>query len=321
MKRLRINPVYKKELKTSVRSARIALTLLAYNGLLALIGLIAFYTVYQNAQYSGMNYQDILVAYTVLIVMEFGLILFVIPAYTASAISGERERQTLEILLTTSMKPIQIIWGKLLSSISTVLLLVISSVPVLSLVFSIGGVSVGDLMKYVLLVVVTAVYAGSFGLLFSVIFKKTTISTVCTYGMLLMLGAGTVVILLVIYLLLQQYYDTQYYAGLIQQYYRPDLGYGLCLLLVNPAITIAAMLFGQFGSIGEFYNIMEEFGTVSHVLTDHWFGISLVVQVIVSILVLHLAARMLDPLTRGGRGDARRERRKRRKEQRGHAGA
>jgi len=173
MKRLRINPVYKKELKTSVRSARIALTLLAYNGLLALIGLIAFYAVYQNAQYSGMNYQDILVAYTVLIVMEFGLILFVIPAYTASAISGERERQTLEILLTTSMKPIQIIWGKLLSSISTVLLLVISSVPVLSLVFSIGGVSVGDLMKYVLLVIVTAVYAGSFGLLFSVIFKRT----------------------------------------------------------------------------------------------------------------------------------------------------
>ena len=124
MKQLYINPVYKKELKTSVRSMKIALTLLAYNGLLALIGLISFYALFESARYNGMDHGLILMIYAILVVMEFGLILFVIPAYTSSAISGERERQTLEILLTTSMKPSQIIRGKLFSSISTVLLLV-----------------------------------------------------------------------------------------------------------------------------------------------------------------------------------------------------
>ena len=296
MKQLHINPVYKKELKTSVRSMKIALTLLAYNGLLALIGLVSFYGLFESARYSGMDHSMLLMIYAILVIMEFGLILFVIPAYTSSAISGERERQTLEILLTTSMKPSQIIRGKLFSSISTVLLLVFSSLPVLSLVFSIGGVSLGDLMKYVVLVLVTAVYAGSFGLLFSVIFKKTTISTVFTYGILVVLGIGTVALLLVIYLLMDQYYTAQSIHG--GQYQNPDLGYGVCLLLFNPGVSIGALLFGQFGSMGEFGEVIHALGTVPKFLTEHWFAISLIVQAVTAALLLTLAATLLNPLKR-----------------------
>lgn len=298
MKQLRINPVYKKELKISMRTIKVALTLLAYNGLLAVIGLIAFYAVFQNARYGGINYEDILMLYALLTAMEFGMILFVIPAYTSSAISGERERQTLEILLTTSMKPIQIIWGKLLSSISTVLLLVFSSLPVLSLVFTIGGVSVGDLAKYVVMIVVTAVFAGSIGLLFSVLFKRTTISTVFTYGALLVVGLGTIVVLLVIYLLLQQYYDVQYNVGNYAQYRSPDLGFGVCLLYINPGLTIVALLLDQFSGMGEFTDLIEEFGTIPQFMTTYWFWISLAVQTAASAGILCLAAKILNPLRR-----------------------
>lgn len=303
MKKLRINPVYKKELWTGTRSIKIALTLLAYNGLLALIGLLALYSVFQNARYGGIDRGDILVVYVILTVMEFALILFVIPAYTSSAISGERERQTLEILLTTTMKPFQIIVGKLLSSISTVLMLVFSSLPVLSLVFTIGGVSVGDMMEYVLLVLVTAVYVGSFGLLFSVLFKRTTISTVFTYGTLIFLGAGTLAILLVTYLLMGRYLDAQYYAGVITSNRSPDLGYGVCLLMFNPAVSIAALLSGQFGSLTTFGDFIGEFGTVPEFLTKHWFGISMAVQSVTAAVVLALSSYYLNPLKRrsGGR--------------------
>lgn len=307
MKRLKINPVYKKELWTGTRSIKIAFTLLAYNGLLALIGLVALYALFENARYGGMDHGDILVVYAILTIMEFGLILFVIPAYTASAIAGERERQTLEILLTTTMKPRQIIWGKLLSSISTVLLLVFSSLPVLSLVFTIGGVSVGDMMEYVLLIIVTAVYAGSFGLLFSVLFKRTTISTVFTYGMLLFLGGGTLAVLMVIYLLVGQYLDAQYYAGLIANHRSPDLGFGVCLLLWNPAFSIAALLCGQFGSLTTFGSFIEELGTVPQFLTDHWFGISLIVQSVTAVAVLALSAYYLNPLKRKSGGKKRKK--------------
>ena len=296
MKRFRINPVYKKELKVSTRTIKLALTILAYNGLLALIGLIAFYAIFQNARYGGIDYEDVLTLYMVLAGMEFGMILFVIPAYTSSAISGERERQTLEILLTTSMKPIQIIWGKLLSSISTVLLLVFSSLPVLSLVFTIGGVSVGDLAKYVIMVVVTAVFAGSLGLLFSASFKRTTISTVFTYGAMVMIGAGTIVLLAIIYLLLQQYYDVQFDIGNYTQYRQVDLGFGMCLLYINPGVTIVSLLVDQFAGTGEFTEVIEEFGTLPKFFTTHWFWISLCVQTGISAWILWLAARVLNPL-------------------------
>ena len=310
MKRVRINAVYKKELMIGMRSMKTALTLLGYNGLLALIGLITLYVVYENARYGGLDNSDILGMYTVLVVMEFGLILFVIPAYTASAIAGERERQTLEILLTTTMKPIQIILGKLLSSISTVLLLVFSSLPVLSLVFSVGGVSMGDVAEYVVLIVVTAIYAGSFGLLFSALFKKTTISTVMTYAILLILGAGTVALLLIIYFLLQMHYQNLFHSGAISGYITPDLGYGVCLLLINPALSIMSLLFGQFSSMGVFSDVIGELGTVPTFLTDHWFGISMIVQLMVSAGVLALAAHVLNPLHRKEEGKRTKRKRK-----------
>ena len=296
MKRLQINPVYKKELKVSTRTIKLALTILAYNGLLAIIGLIAFYAIFQNARYGGIDYNDILTLYMVLAGMEFGMILFVTPAYTSSAISGERERQTLEILLTTSMKPIQIIWGKLLSSISTVLLLVFSSLPVLSLVFTIGGVSVGDLAKYVLMIIVTAVFAGSIGLFFSASFKRTTISTVFTYGGLLLMGAGTIVFLLIVYLMLQQYYDIQYNVGNYTQYRRPDLGFLLLILYINPAPTIVSLLVDQFSGAGEFTEFMKEFDNLPGFFTNNWFWISLVVQSAASVWILQMAAKVLNPL-------------------------
>ena len=193
------------------------------------------------------------------------------------------------------------------------LLLVFSSLPVLSLVFSIGGVSFGDLMKYVLLVLVTAVYAGSFGLLFSVIFKKTTISTVFTYGMLVVIGIGTVVLLLIVYVLMDQYYTTQSFHG--GSYREPDLGYGVCLLLFNPGVSIGALLFGQFGSMGEFGRAITSIGTVPKFLTEHWFLISLVVQTVTAVLLLSLAATLLNPLKRNDGKRARKDKKRKKKKE------
>lgn len=308
MKNLRINAVYKKELKTSMRSMRIALTLLAYNGILALIGLITFFAVFQQASYGGIDNSQILMVYMTLVCLEFGLVLFVIPAYTSSAISGERERQTLEIMLTTTMKPSQIIRGKLLASISTLLLLVFSSLPILSLVFTIGGVSVKDLLQYVALVLVTSVYAGSLGLLFSVWFRKTAISTVTTYGTLLFLGLGTLALLFVGYVMLEQYYDAQYFTGAIASSRRPDLGFATCILMLNPAFSIASMLCGQFGGSDMFLNFVGEFGTLPEFVIDHWFVLSLVVQMAISAGVLALAAFLLNPLNRKSKGRKSRKR-------------
>ena len=136
---MQINPVFKKELKLSVRSARLPVVMLIYNSVLAFISLLIFYTIIGNAQWSGlMDFTSVILLYIVVISIEGVLLAFIIPALTASTISGERERQTLDILLTTRMTPFGIISGKLMSSVSMIVLLVISSIPVISIVFIFG---------------------------------------------------------------------------------------------------------------------------------------------------------------------------------------
>ena len=67
--------------------------------------------------------------------------MFIVPAVTASSISGERERQTLDLMLTTRMSAGQIVGGKLLSALSTLLLLILSSFPAVAMVFVYGGIT------------------------------------------------------------------------------------------------------------------------------------------------------------------------------------
>ena len=53
----------------------------------------------ENIAYSG-----ILTLYCVMAAMEFVMILLIVPASTAGAVAGEREKQTLDILLSTKIR-------------------------------------------------------------------------------------------------------------------------------------------------------------------------------------------------------------------------
>lgn len=295
--KLQVNPVYKKELKTSSRSMKMAMIILGYNGLLAVIGLLAFFLTFESgSHYNGINYSDILSIYMVMAVIEFGLVLFVVPAFTSGSISGERERQTLEILLTTRLKPIQIVLGKLASSISMVLLLVVSSIPVLSIVFSIGGIGLKDMAQLVFLVLVTAVFIGSIGILFSTLFRRTVPSTVFTYGSVIMLTLGTLFILGISYLIEANSVSRQNIV--YGMYSGPDVGNMVLILLINPIFTMIAMMTDQYASSSLLSEILNQFGHANSFILEHWFWISILVQMFLSVLCILAAARLLDPLKR-----------------------
>ena len=59
-------------------------------------------------------------------------------------------------MLTTTMKPGEIVQGKLAAAFTTMLLLVLSSFPVLSLVFVYGGITVTDMVQLMLCYVTVA---------------------------------------------------------------------------------------------------------------------------------------------------------------------
>ena len=105
--------------------------------------------------------------YTFVSSIEFLMLMFIMPALTASSISGERERQTLELMLTTTMKPKEIILGKFWSALTTMLILAISALPVQSLVFVYGGITIADMMILFLCYGIVALFTGGIGMFYS----------------------------------------------------------------------------------------------------------------------------------------------------------
>ncbi|HWR60207.1 MAG TPA: ABC transporter permease, partial [Clostridia bacterium] len=191
---MNINPVLLKELKVRMRGWRAAGIIALYLLILSLVALFIIYTTFMNPYGSSIDPQVSIGAYTGLAVVQFILIMFIVPALTAGAIAGEREKQTLDLVLCTRLKPISIITGKLFASTSQTLLLIISSLPLFSMVFLFGGISIKEVIQLFAFYIVTAVTIGCIGIFFSTCLKRTTAATVFTYGMVAFLCFGTIFI-------------------------------------------------------------------------------------------------------------------------------
>jgi ABC-type transport system involved in multi-copper enzyme maturation permease subunit len=132
--------------------------------------------------------------FTGLLLVETVLVIVLAPAFTTGAISLERERQTLDLLVTTPLSSLGLVIGKLGSALAYVFLLIFASVPMAAVVFLFGGVGPDDLIKAYVLLVCFAIGFGAIGLFISALVKRTQVATVLTYLTILALTAGTWVI-------------------------------------------------------------------------------------------------------------------------------
>jgi ABC-2 type transport system permease protein len=135
-----INPVLLKEIKVKMRSWKAVGIIGGYLSVLAAVALFITYANSADVYSSTISPESSVGAYTGIAVIQFILILFIAPALTAGAVAGERERQTLDLLLCTNLAPQAIVIGKLLASMSHILILIIASLPMFSIVFLYGGI-------------------------------------------------------------------------------------------------------------------------------------------------------------------------------------
>lgn len=125
-----------------------------------------------------------------LLLLETLLVMFLAPAFTAGAISLEREKQTIDMLITTPISSLAIVLGKLFSALTYVFLLIFASIPLTALVFVFGGVAPEDVVKGYVMLLVTAIGLGCIGLFCSALFRRTQAATVVTYFLVLALTLG-----------------------------------------------------------------------------------------------------------------------------------
>ncbi|TMD27051.1 MAG: hypothetical protein E6I94_09930, partial [Chloroflexi bacterium] len=116
-----------------------------------------------------------------LLFLETLLVTFLAPAFTTGAISQEREKQTIDLLVATPISSLSIVLGKLFSALAWVFILVIASIPLTGIVFVFGGVAPEDLVRGYIVLIVDAIGLGCIGLFFSALLRRTLAATVATY--------------------------------------------------------------------------------------------------------------------------------------------
>lgn len=284
---MRTNPVYKREMVVSARSFRLAMTLLLFNGIIALVVLLSMYSTLAQVRLTAeMQYTSFLDLYLFVAVLEFIMLIVIMPALTAGSISGERERQTLDLMLTTKMKPSEIVWGKLMASFSTMLLLIISSFPLIAMVFVYGGVTMRDLGLLLLCYVAASLFTGSIGVVCSSLCRKSTTATVASYGFLAMIVLGTYGVNQVV----------RYLDGLQGASFFKISGNLFYLLLINPASTFLLTLTELLGYDQTVGSVSGWLGT-RDVLTVHtgWVEWSIALQLLLTLLFIWIAIAAITP--------------------------
>lgn len=186
---LDINPILIKELRSRMRGGRAFLTLTIILVFLSIFSYAVARLATAANQFSSSPISP-QIGQTVFAGLAF-LLLFIIcavtPAITANAISEEKEKLTFDMLLATPLHPVGILWGKLLSSMIYVFLLIFAALPIASLVFTYGGVNIRDMLKTVLVLLAVTLMIGMTGLFLSALLGRSGRAVATTYIVVLLL--------------------------------------------------------------------------------------------------------------------------------------
>ena len=182
------NSVIGKELRTRMRGWRSIAVVTAY---MVVLGVIAIgYLVQQAGPTTGQSSQIGVQLFQALAAFQLFLIVFITPASTAGAISGERQRQTWDLLLVTRLSTFGIVWGKLLAGLAFDVLLIFASLPLFSLVFLFGGVAPNDVIQVYVVFLATVLLLGTVSLFVSALTRRVAASMIVGNVLALLLSVG-----------------------------------------------------------------------------------------------------------------------------------
>lgn len=281
---MKINPVLRNESKLAVRTWKFPFMVLIYTGLLATGGLLLYRGLTSDAIFSGLSLATPIRIYIVLAMVQAILLMFIVPSMSSTVISSEREKQTLEVLLSTKMSSLSIVIGKLISSVSKVILLILLSLPVYGITFLIGGVNLKNIFELSLFLTVTTFFVASIGIFFSTIFKSSKAATAATYGTVLLLIIGIVVGGMVVYIA-----KTNVAKDTVVNF--PFFS------IISPLTGLISLLFSQLGMA----NLLDgPLAIISPIMSMKDFGnmvyISMAIQAIATTLLVFISAYLLNPL-------------------------
>ena len=240
MTRRPANPILARELRRRMRGRWTGIVLTLY---LAVLGGVS-YVIYSSASRTNTPLAGGLdptsaasvgrLMFETLLTCMLLLVLLIVPGMTAGAIAGERERRTLAPLQMTLLSQRSIVAGKLVASLAFGLLLVVTAVPLVSVSYLVGGVTIQEIVRGTAMVLFVAITVACIALWCSSVLRLVQSSMLLAYALVLLLLVGTAMVYGTEYLLR----DTVTKSG------RPNRA----VLVFNPLLATADVVRGQAGA-------------------------------------------------------------------------
>jgi ABC-2 type transport system permease protein len=198
---LRRNPITLKEMRSRMRGRR-AFVVLTLNVFL-LGGLVSLIYMAYAASAQVMSSPSSLQAlgktiFATTVGMQLLITCFTSSSAAVGAISSERERQTFELLRTTLLPARSLVLGKLAAAVLFNLLVILSAIPIASLSFFFGGITLEEITIASVFLIVTAVAFSTIGLFFSSLLRRTSQATAVSTVFTLLLLFGLPVFMLIL---------------------------------------------------------------------------------------------------------------------------
>ena len=286
---MRVNPVLRNESKIAVRSIKFTLMIFAYIAVLSIAVMIYYSSVNQQVFSNGLYLQSSKLFYVVMAIGQAVLLLFIVPALSSTSICSEREKQTLDILLSSKLTPLQIIIGKVSASSLRVIILIISTMPLYAIGSLTGVIKISNILELIVFFIVNTIFVSSIGVFISTCAKTSKVSTTLSYALVLAIYMGIIVITWVI-LIITIYNKDMSGTALT------TMPKALPIVYLSPVVGFVSLLLNQVGLGSEFSGIFSEFG-----ISMYSEYISIVVLLVLSGLFIYLASVKLNPLNKKSR--------------------
>ena len=170
-----LGPIFTRELVTVPRRGGHFPTRAAMIGLLGILGITTWQATVGFARDAtlGETASFGLLLFQIVAFVQLLLTLFFAALSAAGAVSMEKDRRTFVLLLLTDMRDYEIVLGKLVGALLPILTLQLVSAPVLAMLLLLGGIDPEQVFQAVLVLLASAVAAGSLGGLIALWREKT----------------------------------------------------------------------------------------------------------------------------------------------------
>ena len=182
------NPVLQREMLVNLRMGRAFILLLLYQALLAVL----VYFAWPQETRLEANPEAGRALVNMFFLGQYVLSALMTPSFAVATITGEKERKTYEMLLASPLKPAAICLGKMLASLSHLVLLIVASLPIAVLCMPLGGVDYSEILAAFLGLLLSVITFGMISIACSSYFSRTPAALVASYLIILPLALGAI---------------------------------------------------------------------------------------------------------------------------------